>query len=126
MRNQLATHYSGFPESLAFEILNEPHQNASTEFMNGVYAHLLPLLRQTHPDRPIFVGPGQWNGIGELPNLRLPADDSNLVVTVHSYAPFLYRHQGTTRAGTLPYPTNVVYPGPPHTASSASFGNTPE
>ncbi|HMP76860.1 MAG TPA: glycoside hydrolase family 5 protein [Kiritimatiellia bacterium] len=111
--DQLAAHYSGFPDALAFEILNEPHNNATTEFMNGVYAHLLPRLRQMHPERPMFVGPGQWNGIGELANLRLPADDSNLVVTVHSYAPFFYTHQGATWAGTQPYTTNVVYPGPP-------------
>ena len=111
--DQLAAHYSGFPDALAFELLNEPHQNATTEFMNGVYAQLLPRLRQTQPGRTIFVGPGQWNGIGELPALRLPPDDSNLVVTVHSYAPFFYTHQGATWAGTQPYTTNVVYPGPP-------------
>lgn len=113
MWDQLAAHYAGFPDGLAFEILNEPHDSATTEFMNGVYAHVLPRIRASHPERAIFVGPGGYNAIGELVNLRLPANDSNLVVTVHSYEPFLYTHQGATWAGTAPYTTNVVYPGPP-------------
>lgn len=113
--DQLAAHYAGFPDALAFEILNEPHDNATTELMNDVYADIVPRLRQTHPERTFFVGPGQWNAISELTHLRLPANDSNIIVTVHSYAPFLYTHQGATWAGPQPYTTNVVYPGPPPT-----------
>lgn len=110
---QLGRYYANAPEGLAFEILNEPRDQATTEFMNEVYAHLLPRLRVTNPHRTIFVGPGQWNSIRELPALRLPATESNLIVTVHMYDPFLFTHQGAWWAGSAVTTTNVVYPGPP-------------
>jgi len=110
---QLAAHYSSFPEGLAFEILNEPHDQATTDFMNDVYAHLVPRIRTNNPSRVIFVGPGQWNSISELSAFRLPANDSNLIVAVHNYEPFLYTHQGASWTGSSTATTNVVYPGPP-------------
>ncbi len=111
--NQLATHYAEYGDSLAFEVLNEPHDHATTELMNGVYAHVIPQIRALNPERTIFVGPGQWNDISELSRLRLPANDSNIVVTVHSYAPFYFTHQGAEWTDSSTATTNVVYPGPP-------------
>ncbi len=111
--DQLATHYAGYGEELAFEILNEPHDQATTAIMNGVYAHIIPRIRALNPDRTIFIGPGQWNGIDQLSGLRLPPGDSNIVVTVHSYAPFYFTHQGAEWTGSSTATTNVAYPGPP-------------
>ncbi len=111
--DQLGAHYRNRSARLAFEIINEPYGTATTEVMNGIYARLLPRLRTTNPGRTIFVGPGGWNGISELPALRLPANDSNLVVTVHIYEPFLFTHQGASWVGAMAATTNVVYPGPP-------------
>lgn len=111
--DQLGRHYSNASDRLAFEILNEPRDQATTELMNQVYAQLLPRLRATNPHRTIFVAPGQWNSISELPALRLPADDANLIATVHLYDPYLFTHQGASWAGSAVATTNVVYPGPP-------------
>ena len=41
-----------------------------------------------------MIGPGEWNGINELKSLQLPAEDRNLIVTVHYYLPFEFTHQG--------------------------------
>ncbi|MCS6771103.1 MAG: cellulase family glycosylhydrolase [Kiritimatiellae bacterium] len=111
--DQLSALYAGAPSNLAFEILNEPHGGATTEFMNGVYAYLIPRIRNLHPERLIFVGPGAFNHVEELSNLRLPIQDSNLVVTIHSYEPFLFANQGATWVGYQALTTNLVYPGPP-------------
>ena len=111
--DQVGAHYRNQTDALAFEILNEPHDAATTEVMNGIYDALLPRIRRSNPHRTILVGPGQWNGISELAGLRLPANDSNLVVTVHNYAPFYFTHQGATWTGSSTATTNVVYPGPP-------------
>jgi endoglucanase len=110
---QLADHYAKAPEGVVFELLNEPKDAATTTVMNPIYAEAIRLIRQSNPKRPIFVGPGKWNQVSELVNLRLP-DDDNLIVTVHSYDPFYFTHQGATWAGPdVKGLSGIRYPGPP-------------
>lgn len=111
--DQIAERYRNRRGSVAFELLNEPKDAATTEMMNPIYAEAIRRIRISNPDRTLFVGPGRFNQIGELPLLRLPADDDNLIVTVHSYDPFLFTHQGAGWTGDATATTGVVYPGPP-------------
>ncbi len=111
---QIAVHYEKFPKQLAFELDNEPHANAVTALMNPIYARAIAEIRQTNPDRTIFVEPGDWGSIKELKNLVLPPDD-NVIVSVHSYEPFMFTHQGATWAGPMPKATGIQFPGPPAT-----------
>jgi endoglucanase len=53
--------------------------------------------------------------VDELNRLRLPDDDQNLIVTVHSYDPFLFTHQGATWSGPDTKVTGIAFPGPPRT-----------
>jgi endoglucanase len=109
---QIALHYQKFPEQLAFELDNEPHQNATTALMNPIDAQAIAEIRQTNPRRTIFVEPGGWGGIGELNKLVLPPDD-NIIVSVHCYDPFYFTHQGATwTSGQTPV-VGVIFPGPP-------------
>src|SRR5262249_48785067 len=110
---QLADHYAKAPAGLAFELLNEPKDAARTELMNAIFANTIQVIRHISPDRTIFVGPGKWNSIGELPHLRLPDGDENLIVTVHNYDPFYFTHQGATWAGPETAVTGILFPGPP-------------
>jgi endoglucanase len=108
---QVAEHYQHYPRQLAFELDNEPHQNATTALMNPIYARAIAEIRQTNPRRTIFVEPGGWGGIGELKNLVLPPDN-NVIVSVHCYEPFHFTHQGASWV-TDNQQTGVVFPGPP-------------
>ena len=110
---QLAAHYARSPDGLVFELLNEPKDAATTEVVNPIFARTIGLIRRTNPKRSIFLGPGSWNSIGELPKLRLPDDDENLIVTVHNYDPFQFTHQGATWAGPDTKVTGILFPGPP-------------
>jgi endoglucanase len=109
---QIAVHYRDFPDRLAFELDNEPHENATTAVMNPIYARAIAEIRQTNPRRTIFVEPGRWGSIEELKNLVLPPDD-NLIVSVHCYDPFYFTHQGATWAGSDTKVTGIRFPGPP-------------
>lgn len=111
---QIAAHYRNFSGQLAFELDNEPHENAKTAVMNSIYARAIVEIRQTNPRRTIFVEPGNWGSIEELKNLALPPDD-NLIVSVHCYDPFYFTHQGATWAGPDPKATGIQFPGPPAT-----------
>jgi endoglucanase len=109
---QIAAHYQKFPRQLAFELDNEPHDHATTELMNPIYARAIAQIRKTNPKRTIFVEPGSWGSIGELKNLVLPPDD-NVIVSVHCYDPFFFTHQGATWTGGATPVTGIVFPGPP-------------
>jgi endoglucanase len=109
---QIAAHYQNFPARLAFELDNEPHENATTALMNPIYARAIAEIRRTNPHRTVFVEPGNWGGIDELKHLVLPPDD-NVIVSVHCYDPFLFTHQGTGWTGPDTKQTGIQFPGPP-------------
>jgi endoglucanase len=111
---QITAHYKDFPQQLAFELDNEPHQNATTALMNPIYAQAIAEIRKTNPRRTIFVEPGGWGSINELKNLVLPPDD-NVIVSVHCYDPFYFTHQGATWTGGQTPVTGIIFPGPPAT-----------
>jgi endoglucanase len=111
---QVAEHYKNFPPQLALELDNEPHQNATTALMNPIYAQVIAEIRETNPQRTIFVEPGGWGSIGELKNLVLPPDD-NVIVSAHCYDPFYFTHQGATWTGGETPVTGIIFPGPPAT-----------
>ena len=83
--------------------------------MNPIFAEAIQQIRRIDPSCTIFVGrSGGWKrSIGELPKLRLPDDDQNLIVTVHNYDPFTFTHQGADWAGPDTKLTGILFPGPP-------------
>ena len=90
---QIAERYKKRPDSVYFELYNEPHGNLDAARWNALIPELLRIIRATNPHRPVIVGPAEWNGIHALNSLKLP-DDPNLIVTVHFYEPFHFTHQG--------------------------------
>ncbi len=91
---QMATHYEKSPASVYFEVLNEPFDKLTSELWNEYFAEALGIIRKTNPTRTVIVGPGHWNAISRLEELKLPESDRNLIVTVHFYEPFAFTHQG--------------------------------
>jgi endoglucanase len=112
---QVAARYAKAPPGLAFELLNEPHDAATTAVMNPIYAKAIHEIRRTNPRRTLFVGPGHWNSPGDLPEFRLPDNDDNIIVTLHCYDPMFFTHQGASWAGPDFRTTGVQFPGPPAT-----------
>jgi len=96
---QVAQRYKDRPSEVLFEILNEPNKKLTPELWNGLLREALAVIRRTNPRRTVVVGPGMWNNINALAKLALPADDPNIIVTVHYYSPFEFTHQGAPWAG---------------------------
>ncbi len=111
--SQVAAHYAQSSEELAFELLNEPKDAAKTGVISPIFAGTIKEIRRTNPARTIFVGPGMWNSVAELPLLWLPDDDDNLIVTVHNYEPYYFTHQGAPWSGPDTKVTGIQFPGPP-------------
>jgi len=98
--SQVAPRFASAPGTVAFEILNEPHDKLDAPTWNALFPELLAVVRKTNPTRTVVVGPTRWNNFNELATLKLP-DDPNLLVTFHYYDPFPFTHQGASWAGDV-------------------------
>ncbi len=92
---QLSYHYRNFPDSLMFELLAEPHGNLDG-YWNRLIAELLKKVRINNPERPVIVGPVNFNRPEFLNQLQLPAADNYIIVSFHQYNPIRFTMQGET------------------------------
>lgn len=90
---QIAGHFKDYPDSLLFEILNEPHDKLTPALWNDYAKSALQVIRETNPKRCVLIGTAEWGGVGGLSSLEIP-DDPQLILTVHYYNPFQFTHQG--------------------------------
>lgn len=90
---QLAQRYKGRSKNLVFELLNEPHGTLTSAAWNLLLAKLVTTVREIDATRTLMVGPTYWNHPKDLEKLQLPRDP-NLIVSIHSYEPFEFTHQG--------------------------------
>lgn len=92
---QIAESFATYPNSVIFELLNEPNNNLTFDVWNALYPQLITTIRESNPDKQIIIGGDNWNSVSSLENLILPDNLDNLVVTFHFYEPFEFTHQGT-------------------------------
>ena len=91
---QIAEHYRDQPNSVYFELLNEPNSKLSDELWNAMVPKLLSIVRASNPTRPVVIGPSAWSNVHNLAQLKLPENDRHLIATFHYYLPFEFTHQG--------------------------------
>ncbi|MBN1247536.1 MAG: glycoside hydrolase family 5 protein [Anaerolineae bacterium] len=91
---QLAPRYQDTPDTVLFELLNEPNKGLTPALWNELLLEPYEIIRRTNPHRTLIIGPAFWNGIDYLDELELPEDDENIIVTVHYYHPMPFTHQG--------------------------------
>lgn len=91
---QIGDRYRDAPPSVLFELLNEPNTGLTPEAWNALLGEALATVRRSNPTRTVVVGPAFWNNISNLQFLKLPAQDRNIIVTVHYYLPMEFTHQG--------------------------------
>jgi endoglucanase len=91
---QLSLRYRDQPNDVLFEVLNEPNKKLNAGLWNEYLAEAVKLIRVSNPNRTLIIGPNNWNSIESLDSLALPADDKNIIVTVHFYQPMRFTHQG--------------------------------
>jgi endoglucanase len=95
---QIAEAFRSYPDTLLFELLNEPHGALTAEKWNALLTDGLREIRASNPTRAVLIGTAEWGGRGGLSKLRLP-EDPHLILTMHYYEPFPFTHQGAGWAG---------------------------
>lgn len=108
---RLHAHVHNYPTNfLAYELLAEPVPTHPEQW-NRVIAKTFPAIRELEPERKIIIGPGHWNNIEALPGLKLPKNDTNIIITIHFYEPYLLTHYQAGWAAHAKYNGPVNYPG---------------
>ena len=91
--SQIADRFKDYPDSLLFEVLNEPHGNITPALWNEYFSEALTEIRKTNPTRVVLMGIAEFGGLGAISQLELP-DDEYIMITPHYYNPFPFTHQG--------------------------------
>lgn len=113
MWSQIASRYKDRPDTVAFELLNEPYKQLDTTW-NDIVGAAIETVRATNPRRLLVVDTVFWADPSKLSVLSLP-NDANILVAVHLYEPKLFSFQGMSWMGDAYMTTGVVFPGPPST-----------
>ena len=110
----LAAKLSHFdPETLLFEILNEPVFTDRASEWFALQDRCIAAIRKSAPKHTIIVTGPDWGGIDGLRKLT-PVADRNVVYSFHFYDPFTFTHQGASWAGPVPpLLKGIPYPSSP-------------
>jgi len=106
---QIAHHFRDAPDSVLFELLNEPQGQLSPVLWNAYANKLLGLIRQENPTRNVIIGPAFANSLHHLQELNLPANDRHIIVTIHYDEPLAFTHQGAAGADGAVLPGGVTW-----------------
>lgn len=87
----LGDHYAGWPETLYFELLNEPTGALTTEKVVPMFHDIIADLRAEHPTRWIILEGGDWGHRDEL--AKLPDFGPFTAHSFHYYDPHPFTHQ---------------------------------
>jgi len=91
---QLSAAYRDFPDSLIFEINNEPKNSLTTEKWVVIQNRCIEIIRKTNKTRKIVITGADWGGPYELLKLKNEHNDPNLIGSFHYYFPIEFTHQG--------------------------------
>ncbi|WP_300391490.1 glycoside hydrolase family 5 protein [Henriciella sp.] len=98
---QIAEAFEGAPDTVIFELINEPNDRMTVRKTDAINRELLAIVREKHPDRWVVVGSAGWGGLDALLKSRPPEDD-RIILTFHSYEPYNFTHQGASFADDPP------------------------
>jgi endoglucanase len=97
---------------VAYEIMNEPVADDHEDW-NKLIAASLKVLRAKEPQRVIVLGANRWQIPPSMPFLKVPEGDKNIILSVHSYSPFVFTHYTADWTPLKSYRGTVQYPGLP-------------
>ena len=110
---QIATKFRSAPDTVYYELLNEPTGQETASRWNEVLKNGIKLIRTVDKKRTIIIGTAEGGGLEGLSKLELPANEKNLIVDVHYFNPMIFTHQQVQSAGPEYSTSNIIWPGPP-------------
>ena len=105
-------------DKVAYEIMNEPVAE-DPEDWNRLVAKSVAAIRAEEPNRVVVIGSNLWQIPQTVPLLKVPEGDKNIILSTHTYVPFLFTHYTAEWTPMKFYKGKVSYPGP--TVSAEDF-----
>ena len=111
MWRQLSLELRSYPTGmLAYEILNEAVAD-NPEDWNKLLNKVIAQIRTQEPERMIVVGSNRWQIPSTFPDLRIPENDPNIILSFHFYTPMALTHHLAPWSAVAEYTGPVQYPG---------------
>jgi endoglucanase len=95
---------------VAYELMNEPVAD-EPEIWNVIVNRCAAAIRELEPERTIIIGSNRWQSYNTVKDLRLPANDRNIIISFHYYDPFLLTHYRASWTDLKDLSVQVHYPG---------------
>ena len=108
---QLSKELKRYPNHLvAYELMNEPVAD-DPEQWNRIVNRCAEVIRKMEPERTLIIGSNRWQSFSTVKDLRVPENDSNIILSFHYYDPFLLTHYRASWTDMKDYRGPVHYPG---------------
>ena len=95
---------------VAYEPMNEPVADDPEEW-NVLLARVVTAIRQWEPQRVIVIGSNRWQSAATFDDLKVPANDKNIMLSYHFYEPFFLTHYQASWTDLKDFTGEVNYPG---------------
>jgi endoglucanase len=99
---------------VAYEIMNEAVAEDHEDW-NRLLARAVVSIRSREPRRVLVIGSNMWQIARTFPYLKVPENDPNVILSVHTYVPLIFTHYKASWTPMKTYEGPVRYPGPPLT-----------
>lgn len=100
-----------FPNNVvAYEFMNEPVAD-DPEQWNKLLSRVADSIRHWEPERVLVIGSNRWQSAKTFDQLRVPANDKNIILSFHFYEPFYLTHYHAAWTALRDFKGTVQYPG---------------
>ncbi|MGO8837598.1 MAG: glycoside hydrolase family 5 protein [Limisphaerales bacterium] len=108
---ELSGHLKKYPvDRVAYELMNEPVAE-DPEDWNRLIAKAVKAIRQLEPGRVLLMGPNRWQTPENFPFLKVPPNDPNIILSLHTYSPLFFTHHRAYWMAFKDFKGPVHYPG---------------
>ena len=108
---QLSARLKKYPvDQVAYELMNEPVA-PDPEDWNRLIAKAVQAIRRLEPNRVLVIGANRWQTPNNVPLLKVPPNDRNIILSLHTYAPLFFTHHLADWTAFKDYTGPVHYPG---------------
>jgi endoglucanase len=101
----------GWPNAMvAYEFMNEPVADDAEQW-NRLISRVTDSIRHWEPVRVLVIGSNRWQSADTFDKLKVPAKDTNIILSFHFYEPFTLTHYQASWTDLKDFKGDVNYPG---------------